>query len=109
MAENSRRIASGEKGQVLLSPKMPVPPEPTTTEGEPSCRTTLRRDAGIPPGRCRYPKCRLCMDNCPVDGIDLTMRPPLSQNPVLIASIVPESVQRVLWTAPNTTNLLDRY
>ena len=27
--------------------------------------------------KCMYPKCRICMDNCPVDGIDLSIEPPV--------------------------------
>ena len=30
---------------------------------------------------CRYPKCSICMDNCPVHGIDLTMDPPVFGDP----------------------------
>lgn len=33
------------------------------------------------PEKCNYPKCSLCMDNCPVDGIDLTIEPPVIASP----------------------------
>ncbi len=33
--------------------------------------------------KCVYPKCRLCMDNCPMDGIDLTVEPPLIAKPCM--------------------------
>ncbi len=33
--------------------------------------------------KCLYPKCRLCMDFCPVDGIDLTVTPPRMGDPCL--------------------------
>ena len=31
--------------------------------------------------KCLYPQCRLCMDNCPVDGIDLSVDPPVLAKP----------------------------
>jgi ferredoxin len=36
--------------------------------------------------KCVYPKCRLCMDNCPVDGIDLTVNPPIIATPCMNCS-----------------------
>jgi flavodoxin/ferredoxin len=33
--------------------------------------------------KCLAPKCRLCMDNCPVDGIDLSVDPPILAKPCL--------------------------
>ena len=33
--------------------------------------------------KCTYPRCRLCMDNCPLDGIDLTVEPPVIARPCL--------------------------
>lgn len=33
--------------------------------------------------KCLYPKCRLCMDICPVHGIDLTVDPPRVTDPCL--------------------------
>ncbi len=33
--------------------------------------------------KCLYPKCRLCMDFCPVHGIDLTVDPPVLASPCL--------------------------
>lgn len=33
--------------------------------------------------KCLYPKCQLCMDNCPMDGIDLTVDPPLIAKPCM--------------------------
>lgn len=31
--------------------------------------------------KCLYPQCRLCMENCPVDGIDLSVDPPVIAKP----------------------------
>jgi flavodoxin/formate hydrogenlyase subunit 6/NADH:ubiquinone oxidoreductase subunit I len=33
--------------------------------------------------KCLYPKCQLCMDNCPLDGIDLTVEPPVIAQPCM--------------------------
>jgi ferredoxin len=33
--------------------------------------------------KCLYPKCRLCMDYCPMDGIDLSVDPPIVAKPCL--------------------------
>ena len=33
--------------------------------------------------KCVYPKCRLCMENCPMDGIDLTVDPPVLAKPCM--------------------------
>jgi flavodoxin/ferredoxin len=33
--------------------------------------------------KCVYPHCRLCMDNCPMNGIDLTVEPPVVANPCM--------------------------
>jgi len=33
--------------------------------------------------KCLYPKCTLCMDFCPMYGIDLTMTPPVIGNPCM--------------------------
>lgn len=41
---------------------------------------------------CRYPKCSICMDNCPVHGIDLTMDPPVFGDPAVTACCARNSV-----------------
>jgi len=33
--------------------------------------------------KCLYPKCQLCMDNCPLDGIDFTVDPPIIAKPCM--------------------------
>jgi len=70
MVERSLRVSQGKKGLIpdILSMKERVfPPEP-------SVEIKFNKE------RCRYPICRLCVDNCPVEGcIDL------SQDPVIFA------------------------
>jgi flavodoxin/NAD-dependent dihydropyrimidine dehydrogenase PreA subunit len=72
MVELSQRV-SGEGPEVI--PPMPTMPIP------------LRQFLGIPSlhhkppklniEKCNYPKCHLCMDNCPQDAIDLSVSPPV--------------------------------
>lgn len=33
--------------------------------------------------KCVYPKCRLCMENCPMDGIDITVEPAIMAKPCM--------------------------
>ena len=70
MVERSLRVSQGERGLIpdILSMKERLfPPEP-------SVEMKLNEE------KCRYPICRLCVDNCPVEGcIDL------SQDPVVFA------------------------
>jgi flavodoxin/Pyruvate/2-oxoacid:ferredoxin oxidoreductase delta subunit len=84
MVERSQRIAAGETG---LIPPVPVAPP----EEDPQNFTIPKEDEPRLGGlqdmvkyhqeKCLYPKCRLCMDNCPVDAIDLTMNPPVITQP----------------------------
>ena len=39
------------------------------------------------PEKCVYPSCRLCMDNCPMDGIDLSMDPPVIATPCMSCTL----------------------
>jgi hypothetical protein len=78
MVDHNRRIARGETG--LLPPPPPPPPINQNELDDKlkagrldkekiafSFRNTVRFDKK----KCLYPECRLCMDNCPVYGIDL--------------------------------------
>jgi Fe-S-cluster-containing hydrogenase component 2/flavodoxin len=67
MAILSRKLKSGELKPAPELPKMEMTP-----------RNKLPRPLPIlNPQKCRYPECTLCMDNCPVDAIDLTATPPV--------------------------------
>lgn len=78
MAERSRRISSGETGLIPPVPKMPGRiPVPPRVPGQPSLRDReFSEMLEYHPEKCRYPKCQLCMENCPVNGIDLSVNPP---------------------------------
>jgi flavodoxin/Fe-S-cluster-containing hydrogenase component 2 len=102
MAARSRRIAAGETG---LIPPVPKEPEPGLDEFL-KRGAAMERERGVmvirdirgprlefDKEKCLYPECRLCMDNCPVDGIDLTVKPPVIAKPcmgcMLCAKICP--------------------
>ncbi len=68
MAEISRRISAGES---KLIPPLPEMPGVVFGEGPPRDRPTLNKE------KCRYPRCHLCMDNCPMDAINLSVSPPV--------------------------------
>jgi len=79
MVKRSQRISAGETG--LIPPVPPKPPkDPNDT---PELRSTIKDTIDDPSifkyhkELCKYPKCRLCMDNCPVYSIDLSMKPPV--------------------------------
>jgi flavodoxin/NAD-dependent dihydropyrimidine dehydrogenase PreA subunit len=71
MVETSRRIKAGEKE--LIPPVPELAPLPFDMPTDESAHGNTKYD----PGRCLYPKCRICMDNCPNDYIDLGATPPV--------------------------------
>jgi flavodoxin/ferredoxin len=66
MVEVSRRLFAGETGLIPPVPAM-VPPR---TLSRPQFQKKLNML------KCLYPKCRLCMDNCRLKIIDLSVSPP---------------------------------
>jgi len=84
-AERSRRIFAGEANLIPSYPEyVEYHVNKFITE-----RQAREKELGMPAPvaerrsmleydrrKCRYPKCRLCMDNCPMEGIDLSMDPP---------------------------------
>jgi flavodoxin/Fe-S-cluster-containing hydrogenase component 2 len=78
MVERSLRIREGETG---LIPKAPGKP-PKDRNDTPELRATIKDTIEEPdtfkfhPELCRYPRCRLCMDNCLIYNIDLSLDPP---------------------------------
>jgi flavodoxin/formate hydrogenlyase subunit 6/NADH:ubiquinone oxidoreductase subunit I len=85
MAKRSRKILSGESNLIPAVPKLPsAMPKPPQRPGEPSLddgsyTEMLKYHKEI----CLYPRCRLCMENCPMDGIDLTVNPPIIAKPCI--------------------------
>ena len=78
MAERSQRISQGEK---IPMPRFPFLREQTheTYHKKTGMNRPLSRGfelkMTLDNKKCRYPKCRLCVDNCPMDAIDLSVHP----------------------------------
>jgi ferredoxin len=85
MVERSRRISAGEIGLIPLVPQVPpLQPEDLGIEEilkeiPNSFKTMLQ----FHKEKCKYPRCRLCMDNCPMGGIDLSFDPPVIAKPCM--------------------------
>jgi len=76
-----------------------IPEVPAMIDIFPKMEKVLRK--GLPPIRkvakyekekCLYPACRLCMDNCPADGIDLTVDPPVFMQPCYYCGGICEAI-----------------
>lgn len=95
MAELSQRIYAGETD---LIPPLPQPPRPGLVKflrEHHEKETAYWAERGVviekhiqtpkkyDKEKCLYPGCHLCMDNCPVDGIDLTVDPPVIAEPCM--------------------------
>jgi ferredoxin len=86
MVERSRRIAAGE---TALIPPDPLPPPPPVNLGDlgfVDFQETYKALFKFHPEKCQYPACRLCMDNCPMDGIDLSVNPPVVGKPCVMCT-----------------------
>lgn len=81
MVRRSQRIYAGETNLIPRTPAK-VPP-PVVGEGGELFHISFKDFVRYDRGKCRYPQCRLCMDNCPMDGIDLTVEPPIIAKPCL--------------------------
>jgi flavodoxin/ferredoxin len=82
MVENSRQIYAGNTDLIPEEPKtidLSQVAEVDWKKHIEQIHFKLMYDAD----KCLYPKCRLCMDFCPVDGIDLTVTPPRIAEPCL--------------------------
>jgi NAD-dependent dihydropyrimidine dehydrogenase PreA subunit len=82
MAWRSQRIYAGETS---LIPDEPPPPISLPGWADDSDVKHLRysRILKYDRAKCVYPKCRLCMENCPMDGIDLTVKPYILAKPCM--------------------------
>ncbi|MBN1850330.1 MAG: EFR1 family ferrodoxin [Deltaproteobacteria bacterium] len=66
MVQLSTKIKSGEA-------EPPPLPEPLPPEAYGSARPRIKKT--FHEKKCRFPECRLCMDHCPMDAIDLSLFP----------------------------------
>jgi flavodoxin/ferredoxin len=85
MAEQGLKILAGQTGLIPPLPKLPAAmPIPPKRPGVPSLEDhSYTEMLEYHKEKCLYPKCRLCMENCPVDGIDLSMHPPVIAKPCM--------------------------
>jgi flavodoxin/Fe-S-cluster-containing hydrogenase component 2 len=91
MVERSRRIAAGETHLIPPVPprepplQIPLGPERAgKKKGEKDLIESFSLMMKYHREKCLYPKCRLCMENCPVFGIDLSRTPPVLAKPCLM-------------------------
>jgi ferredoxin len=81
MVTRSARISAGETN---LIPEVPtVDPRFVPTPEFMKHAHLFPKVVKYEKEKCLYPACRLCMDNCPTDGIDLTVDPPVIANPCM--------------------------
>lgn len=94
MVARSRRITAGETDLIPPVPKAPRPDpeqakemtkvaEAQKEEGKQPYHSSFQTLRKFHEEKCTYPECRLCMDNCPEDGIDLSVRPPVIGKPCI--------------------------
>ena len=72
MVERSKKISAGNDKLIPPVPKMPAPMPPPANPVWDLNHIYFK----FHKEKCLYPKCRLCMDNCPLGGINLTLDPP---------------------------------
>lgn len=82
MAENSRLIYAGNSTLIPEQPKSVSLDSIAELDWKKHMEQVNWRLI-FDKSKCLYPKCRLCMDFCPVHGIDLTVDPPVLANPCL--------------------------
>lgn len=90
VVERSQRISAGERE---LIPPAPPKPKQTLEQVEAMLRPSNLGKDTIAYGfkdlmeyhaeKCKYPECRLCMEHCPMDGIDLSLKPPVIGKPCI--------------------------
>ncbi len=90
MVKRSQRIHNGEASLIPADP----PALQTNREEPPELAGSFSDSPGqwkkrihwrliYDKEKCLYPKCTICMDFCPMDGIDLTMTPPVIGQPCM--------------------------
>jgi ferredoxin len=86
MALRSMRIRAGETDLIPPAPAPPAPPPSAPPGGSgdaPLVVGSFRRLLKFHKEKCLYPSCTLCMDNCPMHGMDLSVDPPILAKPCL--------------------------
>lgn len=88
MVWRSQRIYGGENNLIPVEPTLPPPlfgelREMAVPKDDENHAVTMKFHLNYNKEKCLYPKCRLCMDHCPMDGIDLSMDPPVIGKPCM--------------------------
>ena len=84
MVERSKKISQGKDNLIPRFPRgseyeeiyQPAP-GPSREILRNFSKTLARIEFKVNKEKCRYPKCTLCIDNCPMESIDFTESPPL--------------------------------
>jgi flavodoxin/NAD-dependent dihydropyrimidine dehydrogenase PreA subunit len=117
MVERSRRISAGETDLIPPVPQSPgnkrVPDWFKNLPAATQYKTLVKYHKE----KCLYPECRLCMDNCPMDGIDLSVEPPVLAKPCIdctwCSQICPTgAMDGSAWIeniSPQWRNLFEKY
>jgi flavodoxin/NAD-dependent dihydropyrimidine dehydrogenase PreA subunit len=79
MAVNSRKIYAGQTELIPTEP-LRAPTYPERIEGV-DLKNKYKFLVKYRKELCKYPECRLCVDNCPMDGIDLSINPVVFAKP----------------------------
>jgi flavodoxin/ferredoxin len=77
MAVNSQKIAAGDSSLIPEGPEDPFPMPDFGETGKILNRYQFKNVVTFHQEKCLYPKCRLCMEHCPMDAIDITVKPPV--------------------------------
>ena len=86
MALRSMRIHAGETDLIprVPAPPAPLPPAPPGPSGDaPRAVPSFSGLLKFYKEKCLYPSCTLCMDNCPMHGVDLSVDPPILAKPCI--------------------------
>ena len=75
LVDRSKRIWAGEHDLIPPLPPMPPPKPYKLTYGGLVEERGVHGDRQYDPSKCRYPKCHICMDNCPEKYIDFSKEP----------------------------------
>lgn len=85
MAIRSARIRAGETDLIPVAPAALPPRPPRNDDGRSMAEliTGFGSMVQFDREKCLYPNCRLCMDNCPTYGNDLSVDPPILGEPCI--------------------------
>ena len=89
MAARSIRIRAGETDLIppappaLPAPPASAPPGPSGDAPRVEVEGAFSRLLKFDKEKCLYPSCTLCMDNCPMYGMDLSVDPPVLAKPCI--------------------------